>query len=171
MWQTPLRPTTEIKSLCFRDLPAREKPQRRILWKNILTISAKRPLPFLSDNFYLGKDKVPKLPDGRSDFESINALNVEEMTKCIGDLIKHGHCDMPEFDFVAGKPKDEKIPLDLPEDGIAVFEGIHALNSMILDELPSENIFKIYVSVKDGCIRRSKKICCFPRGKFVCQDV
>ena len=43
-----------------------------------------------------------------------------------------------------------KIPLDLPEDGIAVFEGIHALNSMILDELPSENIFKIYVSVKDG---------------------
>ena len=102
------------------------------------------------DNFYLGKDKVPKLPDGRSDFESINALNVEEMTKCIGDLIKHGHCDMPEFDFVAGKPKDEKIPLDLPEDGIAVFEGIHALNSMILDELPSENIFKIYFSVKDG---------------------
>ena len=64
------------------------------------------------DNFYLGKDKVPKLPDGRSDFESINALNVEEMTKCIGDLIKHGHCDMPEFDFVAGKREGYKTKPD-----------------------------------------------------------
>ncbi len=110
----------------------------------------KKAITVSLDNFYLGRDKVPKLPDGRNDFESINALNIEEMKKCLNGLIKNGHCDMPEFDFNEGKPKEEKISLDLPKDGIAIFEGIHALNSMILDELPRQNIFKIYVSVQDG---------------------
>ena len=114
------------------------------------------------DNFYLGKNDLPKLPDGRCDYETIYALNIEEMISCLKGLIRDGHCDMPEFDFLTGSPKAEKVPLSLPEDGIAVFEGIHALNSMILDELPAKNIFKVYVSVKDG-IYDGKNLLLSPR--------
>lgn len=57
---------------------------------------------------------------------------------------------MPEFDFMTGLPKPERIPVKVAKNGIAIFEGIHALNPLIVKELPRENVYKVYVSVEDG---------------------
>lgn len=114
------------------------------------------------DDFYLGADKAPLLPDGRRDYETVEALNIPVMQKCMKGLIEDGRCDMPQFDFTKGCPKDKTVPIELSDDEVAIFEGIHALNPLIIDALPKESLCRIYVSVKTG-IYDGKKLLFSPR--------
>ncbi len=114
------------------------------------------------DDFYLGADKAPLLPDGRRDYETVEALNIPVMQECMKGLIEQGRCDMPQFDFTRGCPKDKTIPIELSSDEVAIFEGIHALNPLIIDALPAESLCRIYVSVKTG-IYDGKKLLFSPR--------
>lgn len=106
------------------------------------------------DNFYLGNGRAPKLPNGDFDYESVHALDVPALTSCLQSLIEKGSCLLPEFDFHASKPKEEKIPIQLCPGDLIIFEGIHALNPLLLECLPSQFVTKIYVSVETtvyGC--------------------
>lgn len=52
---------------------------------------------------------------------------------------------MPKYNFHLGKsqPGDE---VQLGEDQIIIIEGIHGLNPTLLEGMPGENIFRIYLS-------------------------
>ena len=58
------------------------------------------------DNFYLGEARVPKTPEGQPDFECVEALNIPELERCIGELLKTGECDIPMFDFAKASLPD-----------------------------------------------------------------
>ncbi|MBR4868118.1 MAG: nucleoside kinase, partial [Clostridia bacterium] len=100
------------------------------------------------DDFYLGRGIAPKLPNGEYDYETIHALNIPLLQECLVGLMHHNYCELPRFDFQTGKPFDEWIPTTLKEGDLIIFEGIHALNPLILDCLPPKNIIKLYVSVE-----------------------
>ncbi len=106
------------------------------------------------DDFYLGQGKAPKLKNGDYDYESVHALNVPQLQECLLSLIEKGFCMLPQFDFNKSAPKEEKIPIRLNPGDLIIFEGIHALNPLILECLPAEYITTIYVSVETtvfGC--------------------
>lgn len=103
------------------------------------------------DNFYLGESNVPRTRDGKPDFETVHALNVPQVESCIENLLTKGQCDINRFDFAASKPTDETIHIDLKNDSIAIFEGIHALNPIFTKRVRSTvGLKKIYISVKQG---------------------
>ncbi len=99
------------------------------------------------DNFYLPAHRLPKLPDGSPDFESVYSLDVEDIHTCFYDLLTKGRCDIPFFDFMAGARANHTIPIELKADDIAIVEGLHALNPILSDNLPQEKLFKLYVSL------------------------
>jgi len=90
------------------------------------------------------------LPNGEYDYEDVQALNIPQLQDCLLSLIKNGYCEKPIFDFVNSKPSDYKQTIKLEKDEIAIVEGIHALNPLILKQIPNENILKVYISVKQG---------------------
>ena len=49
---------------------------------------------------------------------------------------------------VLSVPKEEKIPIHLKKGDLIIFEGIHALNPLIIDCLPGDYITTIFVSVE-----------------------
>ncbi len=100
------------------------------------------------DDFYLGLGKAPLLPNGEYDYESVHALNIPLLQQCLSDLLNRNACLLPKFDFYTSKPCDEQIPMTLKAGDLIIFEGIHALNPLILDCLPREKIIKLYVSVE-----------------------
>ncbi len=100
------------------------------------------------DDFYLGFGKAPKLKNGDFDYESVHALDLPQLQSCLLSLIETGSCLLPQFDFNASAPKPEKKPIQLGKNDLIIFEGIHALNPLILECLPSECITKIYISVE-----------------------
>jgi uridine kinase len=57
---------------------------------------------------------------------------------------------MPVFDFEAHRPFPHRRSVTLKENGIALVEGIHALNPVLIGRLPSLKVKRIYISVKQG---------------------
>lgn len=99
------------------------------------------------DNFYLTPDKLPILPDGKTDIESVNALDIELMKKCFNEIITTGSTMLPFYDFKTNSRKPNAIKADVTDGGIVIVEGLHALNPVITNLVPAENIYKIYISV------------------------
>lgn len=99
------------------------------------------------DDFYTGITKAPLLSDGSRDFESIRRLDVDEIKRCLLSLINNGFCDMPTYNFALMAPNIQKKRVEIPDNGMMIVEGIHALNPEITEALPSASILKLYVSV------------------------
>lgn len=100
------------------------------------------------DNFYRGEKQAPVLENGQHDYESVDALNLEVLEDCLTEFAKTNRCDVPVFDFNTRTPSGETRHVELKEGGVAIVEGIHALNPRICGRLPQDTLFKLYVSVK-----------------------
>ncbi len=99
------------------------------------------------DDFYKNIGEGPRNEDGTYDFESVDSLDLELIHKCLQELITQSESELPLFDFMTGRRKDEKNLITLQKDDVIIVEGLHALNPAITDALPHENLFKIYISV------------------------
>ncbi len=102
------------------------------------------------DDFYLGKDHIRILPDGKYDFEAVDALDIPLMKKCVEQIAQSGECDIPVYDFPNSRRSSMTRHLRLENDSVVIIEGIHALNPIFDDTIPKEYVSKIYVSVKQG---------------------
>ena len=102
------------------------------------------------DDFYLGADHVRRLPDGKPDFESVEALDIPLIKECINILSTTGECVIPKYDFKNSRRSHITQTIRLAENSVIIIEGIHALNPIFSDGMPAERVSKIYVSVKQG---------------------
>jgi uridine kinase len=104
-----------------------------------------QPFPLELDNYFVDRESTPLDEFGNYDFENINALNREKLNDDIRRLIQGKPCHIPKFNFIDGssEPGEE---IQLRSDQIIILEGIHGLNPALLEEIPSENTFRIYIS-------------------------
>ncbi|HAY83336.1 MAG TPA: nucleoside kinase [Chloroflexi bacterium] len=104
-----------------------------------------QPFSLELDNYFVDRDKTPRDEQGNFDFENINALDLGRLNSDIKRLINGQHVHLPHFDFINGssQPGDE---IRLHPDQIIILEGIHGLNPALLEEIPAENTFRIYIS-------------------------
>lgn len=100
------------------------------------------------DDFYLGSDMTPTLPNGTKDYESVNALDTELIQQCLRSVIEDGSCMLPAYDFTTGQRSLNVRELDVRDHGFVIVEGIHALNPIFTRNLPAGSSIKLYVSVK-----------------------
>ncbi len=99
------------------------------------------------DDFYKNKGEGPKNPDGTYDFECVEALDVPLIHKCLGELIEKNESELPLFDFMTGRRSENKNYIRLEDEDVIIVEGLHALNPVISETLPRENLLEIYISV------------------------
>ena len=99
------------------------------------------------DDFYRGKGQAPLLPDGSYDYESIEALDLPLLQTCMKELLTDGVTQLPRFNFNTREPEPQKQELRVTDTSVVIFEGIHALNPMLEDHLPTDNVFKIFINV------------------------
>ncbi|MFV0412523.1 MAG: uridine kinase [Oscillospiraceae bacterium] len=100
------------------------------------------------DNFYRDIDDYPRLPDGTKDYENITALDVDEIHRCLRQLIETGEADFPEFNFETEHRREERTHIAL-EGGVVIVEGIHALNPILTNVLPAGSVYKIYAGLRE----------------------
>jgi len=98
------------------------------------------------DDFYLPPEKLPILPNGIQDIESVDALDIEMINKCFNEIISLGKTVLPKYDFTNNKSIENSRSIDITDNGIVIVEGLHALNPLISKLVPRKNIFKIYIS-------------------------
>ena len=102
------------------------------------------------DDFFKNTNEYPLNPDGTPDFESIYSLEVDLVISTLLEIIEKGSASVPTFDFENQRRLDNAKRIELGAGGILIIEGIHALNPIISDSLPQENICRVFVSVSTG---------------------
>lgn len=100
------------------------------------------------DDFYRSHNEpYPLNPDGEPDYESVEALDIPLLHRCLNELENYGESLLPVFDFTNGTKRDGAKKISLGENDIIIVEGLHALNPAITCELSRESLYNIYVSV------------------------
>lgn len=117
-----------------------------ILMKRLEELGEKTDVVSL-DDFYLPIGKMPILPDGNRDFESVNALDLPCIERSFKSIIRNGVAMLPKFDFVTKTHIENARKVDVGSRGIVIAEGLHALNPAVTGLVPENNILKIYISV------------------------
>ncbi len=98
------------------------------------------------DDYFLGRERTPKLPNGEYDFESIDALDIPLLNDHLNRLFRGEEVQIPTFDFKKGEPYFSGKTLKLGPRSLLVVEGIHALNPKLTAEIEDGLKFKVYVS-------------------------
>lgn len=98
------------------------------------------------DDYFVCRDRTPKLPNGEYDFESIDALDLPLLNEHLQRLFKGEEVKVPTFDFVKGNPYFSGKTLQLKPHDLLLIEGIHALNPKLTEQIADELKFKVYVS-------------------------
>lgn len=103
------------------------------------------PIAISIDNYFVDRDKTPRLLDGSYDFESLNSINVELFNKNLKDLLDGKEVTLPVYNFITGKSELSDESIKLGEKEILIVEGLHALNEELTYSIDRKNKYKIYL--------------------------
>ena len=98
------------------------------------------------DDYFTDLDKRPLDENGKPDFESVRALDIDLFNKQLTELLEGKKVNLPTFNFVLGKREYNGNYLQLGEKDIIIVEGLHALNDQLTMSINKNNKYKIYIS-------------------------
>lgn len=104
------------------------------------------------DNFYRDPNDphYPRNPDGSLDFETVDALEIGEIHDCIAAILRGETYPVPRFDFKQGRRAEERMPLSVPDGGILIVEGLHALNPVLTEGFAG--LYRLFISVSSNIV-------------------
>ena len=101
----------------------------------------------MDDYFKTVDHSTPRTEDGELDLESPLCLDMELLNKHFTQLAQGERVYVPKYEFSRRmRIQEPSKSIKLKKDEIVIFEGIHALNSMITDVHPEA--FKLYISAR-----------------------
>ncbi len=111
-----------------------------------LSAQGLRPHLISLDDFFVNRDDMIPGPDGKLDFEALEALDLVELNRCMTALLDGEEVSMPTFNFKTGSREYNGNFLRLDEGDVLVIEGIHGLNEKLSPSVSKEQKYKIYIS-------------------------
>ena len=105
------------------------------------------------DNYFktLDPETAPRNRDGAIDFESPFFLDVDLLNRHFTMLDRGETIHVPKYEFARQMRSDiMSQPLRLGPDDLAIFEGIHALNDIIVGK--NHHAFKLYIAARSNLV-------------------
>lgn len=112
-----------------------------------LRVNGLTPLPISLDDYFVDREHTPKDENGEYDFESIDAIDIDQFNKDLNDLLNGKEIVKIKFDFMTGSRVYTDKKLKLEENHPIILEGIHGLNPNLTKAISDDLKFKIYLSV------------------------
>ena len=104
-----------------------------------------RPFPLEMDNYFVERTKTPRDEQGQYDYESLGALDLDLFNEHLLRLLDGEAVTLPHYNFKTGL-REVGPEVRLRPDHIILIEGIHGLNPALVPGIPSELLYRIYVS-------------------------
>ena len=111
-----------------------------------LLAQGKQPVALSLDNWYLNGDLTPLKVDGTKDYESVYAIDLEQLEDDLKALVAGKEIALPTFNFAEEKREYPGETLSLENEAVLVMEGIHALNPILTRHLNDSDKYKIFAS-------------------------
>lgn len=103
------------------------------------------PFALEMDNYFVDRVDTPLNEEGEYDFEHLDAVNRELLNDHITRLIAGERVQLRQYNFKQGlNEPGEEVQLDPGQ--IIILEGIHGLNPKLLENFPTEQSYRVYVS-------------------------
>jgi uridine kinase len=104
-----------------------------------------RPMPLGLDDYFVDRDLTPRDEQGEYDYETIRALDLDLFGEHLRSLIAGRPTVLPRYNFLTGR-RETGSTVTLGSEHVIIVEGIHGLNPLLARNLPSEAVFRVYVS-------------------------
>ncbi|WP_276814368.1 nucleoside kinase [Faecalibaculum rodentium] len=104
------------------------------------------PVQLSVDDWFKNREDSPRLPDGSYDFESLEAVDLDQLNRDLEDLLTGQPVMMPVYNFLLGKREYHGRILCMNPGDVLVIEGIHALNPRMAAAIEPGSQFRIYIS-------------------------
>ena len=111
-----------------------------------LLAQGKQPVALSLDNWYLNGTLTPLKADGTKDYESVFAIDLNQLEDDLKALVAGKEIALPTFNFAEEKREYPGETLSLEKESVLVMEGIHALNPILTRHLSDAQKYKIYAA-------------------------
>jgi len=120
------------------------------------------------DDFYRpnGDPEIPLTKSGERDLEAPEALDIPELVRTLTAVARDESFLLPKYDFKT-KSRIEMKRHEPIDGGVIIIEGLHALNPQIFTRLPSERLFKIFISVSTNITKKGSIILSGRKIRFI----
>lgn len=106
----------------------------------------KQPVALSLDNWYVDGSLTPRDENGKKDYESVYAVDLNQLEEDLKNLIAGKEILLPTFNFAEERREYMGDTLQLEEDTLLVLEGIHALNPLLTEHIDASCKYKIYAA-------------------------
>jgi uridine kinase len=103
------------------------------------------PVAINMDNYFVDRELTPRDRLGEYDFEALEAVDVPLFRHHLQMLLAGRMIDQPRYNFQSGK-RELGPELRINSEQVILIEGIHGLNPRIVDGIPPEVTYRIFVS-------------------------
>ena len=113
-----------------------------------LRVNGIEPVGVSLDNYFVDRDKTPLGPDGKPDYEALEALDLELFNDHLAALLRGEEVETPRYDFVHGRraATDRAERQRLLPHQLLVVEGIHGLNHRLTESVAEEAKYRVFIS-------------------------
>ncbi len=103
------------------------------------------PAPVEMDNYFVSREFTPRDEQGDYDFEHIHALDIDLFKADMLKLMAGQEIQMPHYNFASGEREPGRT-LHVDRESIIIVEGIHGMNPELIQGIPDESIYRVYIS-------------------------
>lgn len=103
------------------------------------------PVAIGMDNYFVNRDQTPRDAQGNYDFEALEAVDVALFSTHLKALMASETIIQPLYSFHTGM-RQEGNPLTIGDDHVILIEGIHGLNPRLVENIPAEAMYRIFIS-------------------------
>lgn len=111
-----------------------------------LAAHLRRPIPISLDNWFVNREDTPLDEKGDYDYESLYALDLQQLNRDLADLLAGKEIQLPTYNFEKGCREYRGKTMKLAPENMLVIEGIHGLNPELTAMIPDSAKFRIYAS-------------------------
>ena len=110
-----------------------------------LRVDGRAALHLSTDDYFVGDARNPRDADGNLDYEHVDCVDIEPLANDLNALFRGETVPRRTFDFVNHRPLYDGGFRSLPQGGIVVLEGIHALNPRLSEHVDEAAGFRVFV--------------------------
>ena len=113
---------------------------------NELRACGKRVMIVSTDDYFVGDARNPRDEHGNLDYECVGAVDQDLLAADLNALFIGEKVHLRKFDFIKHEGRDADAATELPDGGIVLLEGIHALNPELTEGIDDSLKFRVYLN-------------------------
>ena len=98
-----------------------------------------------TDDYFVGDERNPRDENGNLDYEHVECVDIARLASDVNALLRGETVPKRRFDFVKHEPFYTDEQVTLPESGMIVLEGIHALNPRLTEGIDDKMKFRVFI--------------------------